>query len=124
MATVTTNGLLTPNSQIIPNISENGLPTPKTSRSLSDLAIAQEVHKKRGKYDPDADLQGDIDDCKLALQLFLESRMLESEKFMRESDPKMQRLYIATGYGLIECVKAFMSFEDKVNPVFIQPVSS
>ena len=50
----------------------------------------------------------------MALQLFLESRMLESEQLLKEGDPKFERLYIATGYGLIQSVKAFMSFEDKV----------
>ncbi|KAG8757111.1 hypothetical protein FRC14_002373 [Serendipita sp. 396] len=88
-------------------------PTPGTSRSLQDFASLQESRKKRRAYKPDSDLRPDIDECKLALQLFLESRMMESEQLLRESDPKMERLYIATGYGLIQCVKALMSYEDK-----------
>ncbi|PVF92998.1 hypothetical protein CPB86DRAFT_809145 [Serendipita vermifera] len=39
--------------------------------------------------------------------------MLESEQLLKEGDPKLERLYIATGYGLIQSVKAFMSFEEK-----------
>lgn len=69
---------------------------------------------KRGRgYKPDQDLDSDIDECRYALQLFLESRMLESEMLLKNGDPKLERLYIATGYGLIQSVKAFMSYEDK-----------
>ncbi|KAG8808352.1 hypothetical protein FRC17_003991 [Serendipita sp. 399] len=90
-------------------------PTPGTSRSLQEFAALQETRKnlkRRGSHKPDADLRPDIEECKLALQLFLESRMIESEQLLRESDPKLERLYIATGYGLIQCVKALMSYED------------
>jgi len=45
----------------------------------------------------------------MALQLFFESRMSDSERLLKEGDPKLERLYIATGYGLIQGVKAFMS---------------
>lgn len=87
-----------------------------SSRSMIDFAGAQLAHKKRtGAYNPDADLGPDIEECKLSLQLFLESRMLESEQLLKGGDPKFERLYIATGYGLIECVKAFMSFDDTVS---------
>lgn len=48
-----------------------------------------------------------------ALHEFLQSRMHESERFCEKSDPERQRLYFATGYGLIQCVKGLMSFEDK-----------
>jgi len=40
--------------------------------------------------------------------------MLESEAFLEKEDPKMERMYIATGYGLIQCVKGLMSYEDHV----------
>lgn len=81
---------------------------------MQSFATAQEAQKKRGSYKPDAALRPDIEECRLALQLFLESRMLESEQLLKEGDPKLERLYISTGYGLIQSVKAFMSFEDKV----------
>ncbi|KAG2356007.1 hypothetical protein BDR07DRAFT_1492428 [Suillus spraguei] len=48
-----------------------------------------------------------------ALHEFLQSRMHESERFCEKSDPERQRLYFATGFGLIQCVKGLMSFEDK-----------
>ncbi|KAG1754133.1 hypothetical protein EDD22DRAFT_1001005 [Suillus occidentalis] len=38
--------------------------------------------------------------------------MHESERFCEQSDPE-KRLYFATGFGLIQCVKGLMSFEDK-----------
>jgi len=72
------------------------------------------MNKERGPYDPDKALD-DLQDCKLAMDLFLSSKMIESETFLREGDPKMERLYITTGYSLIEAVKALMSFEDKVS---------
>jgi hypothetical protein len=114
MATASVDNLVLPGltSTYTPLLSQP--PTPGTSRSLQEFAAAQDAHKKRRTYKPDLDLRPDIEECKLALQLFLESRMLESEQLLKEGDPKLERLYIATGYGLIQSVKAFMSFEEKV----------
>ena len=72
------------------------------------------ANKERGPYGPDNALD-DLRDCRLAMDLFLSSKMIESEALLREGDPKMERLYITTGYALIEAVKALMSFEDKVS---------
>ncbi|KAH9942857.1 hypothetical protein B0H21DRAFT_749760 [Amylocystis lapponica] len=55
----------------------------------------------------------DISALSYALHLFLASHMVESEKFCHECDPKKERLYFATGNGLIQCVKGLMSFEDE-----------
>ncbi|KAI0820513.1 hypothetical protein BC628DRAFT_1422846 [Trametes gibbosa] len=55
----------------------------------------------------------DIDGIAYALHLFLGSHMIESEQYCRKYDPKMERLYFATGFGLIQCVKGLMSFEDE-----------
>lgn len=41
--------------------------------------------------------------------------MLESEEFCDKNDEKKERLYFASGYGLIQCVKALMSYEDDVS---------
>jgi hypothetical protein len=71
-------------------------------------------NKERGPYDPDKALD-DLQDCQLAMSLFLSSKMIESEALLREGDPKMERLYSTSGYALIEAVKALMSFEDKVS---------
>jgi hypothetical protein len=76
----------------------------------------------------------DIPGIAYALDLFLKSLMVESEEYCHTSDPKKcvathlhlsllfaetgarhrERLYFATGFGLIQCVKALMSFEDDV----------
>ena len=80
-------------------------------------------------YSPTKALE-DIDGIVYALHLFLGSHMVESEQYCREYDPKMcvhpqfgprqlltidrERLYFATGFGLIQCVKGMMSFEDEV----------
>ncbi|KAG2137023.1 hypothetical protein DEU56DRAFT_736904 [Suillus clintonianus] len=63
-------------------------------------------------YDPTNALD-DIPGLHWALHEFLQSRMHESERYCEQSDPDKQRLYFATGYGLIQCVKGLMSFEDK-----------
>ncbi|KAL1748304.1 hypothetical protein HDZ31DRAFT_79835 [Schizophyllum fasciatum] len=39
--------------------------------------------------------------------------MIECEEYCHASDLKKERLYFATGYGLIQCVKALMSYEDE-----------
>ncbi|KAN0080427.1 Protein of unknown function (DUF3808) domain containing protein [Tylopilus felleus] len=63
-------------------------------------------------YDP-KDALDDIPGIHWALHEFLHSRMLESEEYCHRVDPNKERLYFATGYGLIQCVKGLMSFEDK-----------
>ncbi|KAF7799194.1 hypothetical protein EIP86_010425 [Pleurotus ostreatoroseus] len=55
----------------------------------------------------------DIPGVLYALHLFLASHMLESEAHCNKIDPTKERLYVATGFGLIQCVKGLMSFEDQ-----------
>ena len=90
------------------------------------------------------DALGDLPGIAYALELFLSSQMLESEAFckwghagleaMKETQKKegledpaknkneledkghMERLYFASGYGMIQSVKALMSYEDDVCP--------
>ncbi|KAJ3739023.1 hypothetical protein DFH05DRAFT_1407968 [Lentinula detonsa] len=57
----------------------------------------------------------DIPGVSYALELFLASHMVESEDYCNESDVKKERLYFATGYGLIQCVKALMSYADEAS---------
>ena len=89
-------------------------PTAADSTLLQRYEDMRSANKLRGPYDPNRALD-DLDQCKLAMDLFLTSRMIESETLLREGDPKMERLYTMTGYALIEAVKALMSFEDKVS---------
>ncbi|EPQ57674.1 hypothetical protein GLOTRDRAFT_74595 [Gloeophyllum trabeum ATCC 11539] len=63
-------------------------------------------------YSPEHALD-DIPGVRYALDLFLASHMLESEKYCDECDPKKERLYFTTGYGLIQCLKGLMSFENE-----------
>lgn len=49
--------------------------------------------------------------------------MLECEAYMRAGDPPMERLYFATGFGLIQCVKGLMSYEDEVGCGSVVPPS-
>ncbi|KAF8209173.1 hypothetical protein K438DRAFT_1811866 [Mycena galopus ATCC 62051] len=55
----------------------------------------------------------DLPGVSYALDLFLASKMHESEDYCNESDKKKERLYFATGYGLIQCVKGLMSYADE-----------
>ncbi|KAI0713075.1 hypothetical protein C8T65DRAFT_646041 [Cerioporus squamosus] len=66
-----------------------------------------------GPYVPEKSLADDIAAVTYALHVFLRSHMHESEDYCRQYDPKMERLYMATGFGLIQCVKGMMSFEDE-----------
>ncbi|EJF58913.1 hypothetical protein BD309DRAFT_970426 [Dichomitus squalens] len=66
----------------------------------------------RTSYRPENALD-DIPAISYALHVFLRSHMVESEEFCKEYDPRMERLYVATGFGLIQCVKGLMSFEDE-----------
>ncbi|EJD05273.1 uncharacterized protein FOMMEDRAFT_81128 [Fomitiporia mediterranea MF3/22] len=70
------------------------------------------VKKWEGAYTQDRALE-DLPVVKHALDLFLASHMVEAEQFMMESNPTMERLYMSSGYGLIQCVKALMSYEDE-----------
>ncbi|TEB19564.1 hypothetical protein FA13DRAFT_1844951 [Coprinellus micaceus] len=63
-------------------------------------------------YRPEEALE-DIPGLQHALQLFLESRMMESEEYCRRMDERQERLYFATGFSLIQCVKGLMSYEDE-----------
>ncbi|CAK5267930.1 unnamed protein product [Mycena citricolor] len=62
-------------------------------------------------YKP-ADALADLPGVGYALDTFLASQMIEAEEYCNESDKEKQRLYFATGYGLIQCVKALMSYAD------------
>ncbi|KAF8989351.1 hypothetical protein BDQ17DRAFT_1402144 [Cyathus striatus] len=62
-------------------------------------------------YDP-AEALDDIPGISYALELFLASHMLESEEYCNRNDVTKERLYFSTGYGLIQCVKGLMSYED------------
>jgi hypothetical protein len=61
----------------------------------------------------------DLPGVSYALDQFLSSRMHESEDYMNASDmnasdTKKERLYFATGYGLIACIKGLISYADEV----------
>ncbi|KAJ7627995.1 hypothetical protein DFH06DRAFT_1226877 [Mycena polygramma] len=63
-------------------------------------------------YKPEEAL-ADIPGVHYALDMFLASKMHEAEEYCNESDKKKERLYFATGYGLIQCVKGLMSYADE-----------
>ncbi|KAJ7106703.1 hypothetical protein C8R44DRAFT_805709 [Mycena epipterygia] len=63
-------------------------------------------------YKP-VDALDDLPGVAYALDLFLASKMHESEDYCNLSDKKKERLYFATGYGLIQCVKGLMSYADE-----------
>ncbi|KAG7096514.1 hypothetical protein E1B28_003943 [Marasmius oreades] len=63
-------------------------------------------------YKPSESLD-DIPGLAYALDLFLASHMVEAEQYCVEKDEKMERMYFATGFGLIQCVKGLMSYADE-----------
>lgn len=68
-------------------------------------------------YNPKEALS-DLPGVSYALEMFLASHMVESEDYCNKSDEKKERLYFATGYGLIQCVKGLMSYADEVRLLY------
>lgn len=68
--------------------------------------------KVKYPYNPD-DALSDIPGVCYAMELFLASSMIESETYCNQSDQRKERLYFATGYGLIQCIKGLMSYADE-----------
>ncbi|KAA1467016.1 hypothetical protein DENSPDRAFT_768100 [Dentipellis sp. KUC8613] len=87
---------------------------PTSLGSNQSLSTVKEAPPPTTKwpYVPAAALD-DLPPLAHALDLFLKSQMVESEEFCHSNDPKKERMYFATGYGLIQCVKALMSYEDE-----------
>ncbi|KAL5496106.1 hypothetical protein ACEPAH_3023 [Sanghuangporus vaninii] len=67
--------------------------------------------KVSSDYTPEKALD-DLPAIRHAEALFLDSKMVESEQYCLELDPRKERLYITSGYCLIQCLKAVMSYED------------
>lgn len=90
----------------------------ETTTPIKDIPSYQSPYAKpppvKQPYNPDEALL-DIPPISHALELFLQSKMLESEEFCHTNDQEKERLYFATGYGLIQCVKALMSYDDDVS---------
>ncbi|KAF7982688.1 hypothetical protein HWV62_27180 [Athelia sp. TMB] len=107
----TNGGLSTPAAD--PNLSSPSS-SPDTVHLNGDLKMAQDskVPSVQNPYNM-ANSMVDLPCAAYALELFLASHMLESEEYMNKGDPKKERLYFATGYGLIQCVKALMSYDDQ-----------
>ncbi|KAH9837579.1 uncharacterized protein C8Q71DRAFT_753294 [Rhodofomes roseus] len=84
---------------------------PKTSLPTLPWGASAPASPKR-PYSPESALE-DVPGLHYALHLFLASQMVESEEYCKECDPKGENLYFATGYGLIQCFKGVMSFEDE-----------
>ena len=108
------SSLLTPATSTYPDDTPKTATTPTTAAStasyISHITTPPPVDQP---YGPDTAL-ADLSCIQYALQTFLESKMLECEAYMRECDPPMERLYFATGFGLIQCVKGLMSYADEV----------
>lgn len=114
-----------------PTTSAMGSPTtePPSWKSIYDLGSPPDVARP---YEPEEALE-DIPGVCYALETFLSSHMLESEEYCHEVDEvkcanlsirtfpdlihhqNRERLYFATGYGLIQCIKGLMSYEDAVS---------
>jgi len=91
-----------------------------TSQPPTPSAVKANVAALQSSFKADGggsyDLRTALDDLsvvRMALQLFLESKMVESEDLLNGKDPVKERLYCATGYGLIQAIKAIMSYEDE-----------
>ena len=100
----------------------------------------QEPAAPQGPYTQEKALE-DLPGIAYALHLFLASHMIECEEYCNRTDPTKcvlricaqvlrlthsvphrERLYFATGYGLIQVVKGLMSFEDEVSSLRLDGV--
>ncbi|KAI0270398.1 hypothetical protein BC834DRAFT_511339 [Gloeopeniophorella convolvens] len=121
------NGQATPPSPLTDSSSAlevlNGAKTPATeptsfASELSNTSLPAVKKPPLGEEPPvkwpytTSTALDDIPGVAFALDIFLKSLMVESEEYCHRSDPKKERLYFATGFGLIQCVKALMSYED------------
>ncbi|KAF8264918.1 hypothetical protein EI94DRAFT_1590818 [Lactarius quietus] len=97
----------TPTTDLTSLPSEASKPSLETVKR-SPLGVPPAVTKPYSQ----ASALDDIPGVAYALDLFLKSLMVESEEYCHTSDPEKERLYFATGFGLIQCVKGLMSFED------------
>ncbi|KAI0061327.1 hypothetical protein BV25DRAFT_1805762 [Artomyces pyxidatus] len=95
-----------------PSTEPTSLSSDVSNQSLSTVKENILPPTTKWPYTPSAALD-DLPGVAYALDLFLKSLMVESEQFCHTSDPKKERLYFATGFGLIQCVKALMSYEDE-----------
>lgn len=128
-AKLATNGSL---STLAADTKSSPSSSPDTVHLNGDLKMAKDSKAPlvQNPYNM-ANSMVDLPCAAYALELFLASHMLESEEYMNKSDPQKyvtsltcilhcscirirERLYFATGYGLIQCVKALMSYDDQV----------
>ncbi|KXN89075.1 Tetratricopeptide repeat protein 39B [Leucoagaricus sp. SymC.cos] len=112
-------------SSLTPRTGANGTEDPPLTPATSNVSPADSVTSSwKPNYDlhspPDVtrpykaeEALGDLPGVSYALEVFLSSHMLESEEYCHKMDVTKERLYFATGYGLIQCVKGLMSYEDE-----------
>ncbi|KAF8623319.1 hypothetical protein AX17_007460 [Amanita inopinata Kibby_2008] len=93
----------------IVNVNGDDAPSPPSWQSSFADGNAPVV---KTLYTPD-DALLDLPGVHYALEVFLNSQMIESEEYCHKNDVKKERLYFATGYGLIQCVKGLMSYADE-----------
>ncbi|KAJ8085866.1 hypothetical protein PM082_004685 [Marasmius tenuissimus] len=106
----TVDGFATPATSTSDREDEGDKPTKNGLPSWRSIYSSPPPVKQ--PYKPSECLE-DIPGMAYALELFLASHMVESEEYCAKNDPKMERVYFATGYGLIQCVKGLMSYADE-----------
>ncbi|KAF9446913.1 hypothetical protein P691DRAFT_803254 [Macrolepiota fuliginosa MF-IS2] len=103
-----TNGI---NHDVTTSSTSNISPTDDTNLSWKPNYTLGSPPGVSQPYKPEEALD-DIPGVSYALEIFLSSHMLESEEYCHKMDETKERLYFATGFGLIQCVKGLMSYED------------
>ncbi|KAF8057392.1 hypothetical protein FPV67DRAFT_1527200 [Lyophyllum atratum] len=82
------------------------------SPSPSWATVFHEPPAVKTPYGPDEALN-DLPGVRYALDLFLASKMVESEEYCHASDANQERLYFVTMDGVIRSVKALMSYANE-----------
>ncbi len=97
-----------------PTVNDNSADTDARARTDTTQAVKDKAARVAKLTSADvaitaSEMRGDIEVARKALNLFLNSRMIEAERIVEEKADT--RLYYALGYALIATIKGFMTFE-------------
>lgn len=107
---IKTNGTKSQNGTAVQDKDVNGTGAStvhRTAPTMSETKVRTRatVRKSPTSIDQAAILSEDLDSCRHVLELFLTSRMKESEDYCFEKDPDGNRLYLQSAHGIIQALK-------------------
>ena len=105
VSTVSTiNNVVNSSPQSLSSLSSDGTLTGGISTSASSMASINSTTATARGYNKEHALE-DLPCIREVLDIFLGGQMLEAEQRCKQVDPHGQRLYPATGWGIIQALK-------------------